>query len=170
MLPKAIVFDLDYTLWPCWCDTHISTPLKQKNETTIKDAYGFELSFYRDVGAILEYLRENKVLIFSASRTSAPQVALKMLKMLRINDEPAINFFVGSEWGYFSKTKHLSKLSEEYDVPFEEMILYDDEMRNIDVERELGVTFAHIPNEDIGLTWNIFNKGIEKWEKYRLKS
>ncbi|KAJ5231068.1 hypothetical protein N7489_011776 [Penicillium chrysogenum] len=39
-LPKLIAFDLDYTLWPFWVDTHVSAPVKARdNNSRAVDRY-----------------------------------------------------------------------------------------------------------------------------------
>jgi hypothetical protein len=39
-LPKLIAFDLDYTLWPFWVDTHVSAPVKARdNNSRTVDRY-----------------------------------------------------------------------------------------------------------------------------------
>lgn len=53
-LPKLVVFDLDYTLWPFWVDTHVSPPLKAVDGgDNVQDRYRESLGFYDDVPHIL---------------------------------------------------------------------------------------------------------------------
>lgn len=54
-LPKLIVFDLDYTLWPFWVDTHVTPPIKaQEGGLKVKDRYGEGYGFYNDVAGVLD--------------------------------------------------------------------------------------------------------------------
>ena len=92
--PKAVVFDLDYTLWLCWCDTHIMTPLKSVSPTTVVDRYDFQLSFYKDVESIIRELVENDVKIIAASRTATPHIAKQLLSMLHIQEGQQSSTFI----------------------------------------------------------------------------
>ncbi|KAF4414679.1 magnesium dependent phosphatase, partial [Fusarium acutatum] len=84
-LPKLIVFDLDYTLWPFWVDTHVTPPLKpNSSHTSATDRYGEDYGFFSDVPAILHALPRAGIKIGVASRTSAPSLARDLLKMLHI--------------------------------------------------------------------------------------
>lgn len=43
-LPKLIAFDLDYTLWPFWVDTHVSAPVKARdNNSRVVDRYVYTI-------------------------------------------------------------------------------------------------------------------------------
>lgn len=166
--PKVIVFDLDYTLWPFWCDTHVNTPIRPKPDGgAVVDSYGDHFSFYKDVPEILvELSKMPDVKVCLASRTHTPRIATDLLNMLLIDNKPMSTFFDLTAWGTSSKVGHFKELQSHAKVPFEDMILFDDETRNRDVERQLGVTFVEVVG---GLNKKTFKGGIERWRKKNAK-
>lgn len=180
-LPKLIVFDLDYTLWPFWVDTHVNgkiTSVPNSNNTACVDRTGEHFSFYRDVPAILHALPSVlHIPIAVASRTCAPDLAREMLKLLYIpaaaaapdsNSKKAtrraLDVFDGRLQIYpGSKITHMQKLHKETGVAFEDVLFFDDEARNRDTE-SLGVTMCLVRD---GVTWGELERGVRDWRRRR---
>lgn len=166
-LPKMVVFDLDYTLWPFWVDTHVSGPLKPtEGGLKVKDRYGEGYGFYNDVGGILEALKQKSILIGAASRTSAPDLGREMLKLLKIPSASgastrAIDYFDYQEIYPGDKKTHFHRIHKDSGVEFEEMLFFDDESRNKNVE-VLGVTMQLIKD---GVTRDEIDRGVQSWRK-----
>ncbi|KAK4625414.1 Putative magnesium-dependent phosphatase [Fulvia fulva] len=170
-LPKMIVFDLDYTLWPFWVDTHISGPLKAtKDGLTVKDRYGESCGFYNDVASILYHIKAKGIVLGAASRTCAPDLAREMLSMLRTPKEEqdegskartAISLFDHLEIYPGDKRTHFGKLQKKSGLEYEEMLFFDDESRNKNVE-ELGVVMQLVRD---GVTRAEIDRGVEAWRK-----
>ncbi|KAI1748453.1 magnesium-dependent phosphatase [Xylaria castorea] len=84
-LPRVVVFDLDYTLWPFWVDTHVYAPLRPNaGHSACTDKVGETFAFYRDIPAILHGLSLSGVRLGVASRTHAPDLGRDMLKLLHV--------------------------------------------------------------------------------------
>ncbi|KAI0073977.1 magnesium-dependent phosphatase-1 [Panus rudis PR-1116 ss-1] len=171
-LPKLVAFDLDYTLWDLWIDTHVTPPLKRDGNAlnSVKDKYGEEISFYRDVPEILHRLRNAGVIIAACSRTSAPTLARRALSLLLVpppaghkgeSPTPAIKFFDQQEIYPGSKITHFKKLHQKTGMPYSEMLFFDDEHRNKEVE-SLGVTFCLVSR---GLDDRTFEHGLNEWRR-----
>ena len=65
-LPKIIVFDIDYTIWPFWVDTHVTPPLKTVNNgSKVQDRYREGFGFYEDVPSILTAVCIEVVLVYA---------------------------------------------------------------------------------------------------------
>lgn len=166
-LPKMIVFDLDYTLWPFWVDTHVSGPLKPvEGGSKVKDRYGASYGFYSDIGGILEALKQNSILIGIASRTSAPDLGREMLKLLTIphtsrSSQRAIDYFDYQEIYPGDKKTHFNRIHKNSGIGFEEMLFFDDESRNKNVEG-LGVTMQLVRD---GVTREEIDNGVRSWRK-----
>ena len=56
-LPKAIVFDVDYTLWPYWVDTHTSPPYARAEDGVVRDGSGERMALFPETAEVLLGLR-----------------------------------------------------------------------------------------------------------------
>ena len=173
-MPALAVFDLDYTLWPLWVDTHVDTPLRRSPPDAINrvtDPSGYVLSFYPHVPTILLWLKERGIKVAAASRTCAPNAAKQALRGLTLVDTragnegkqvAAITLFDQLEIYPGSKITHMRKIAAGMGHEFEEFIFFDDEHRNAEVERQLGVLFVDVPD---GVTLESFKRGISAWRR-----
>ncbi|KAG4431875.1 hypothetical protein IFR05_012634 [Cadophora sp. M221] len=166
-LPKLIVFDLDYTLWPFWVDTHVTAPLKATStHDSVKDRFGESFSFYNEVPSILSSLQASGIKVGAASRTSAPDLGREMLRLLHVADadgkkRKAIDYFDYMEIYPGSKITHFNKLQKATGLRFEDMLFFDDEARNRNVE-SLGVTMYLVRD---GVSRAELENGIKDWRK-----
>ncbi|KAI0268442.1 magnesium-dependent phosphatase-1 [Russula aff. rugulosa BPL654] len=163
--PKLIAFDLDYTLWPLWIDTLVGSSLKRDGDTLneVHDSFGDKVSFYRDVPQILHRLRSTGVVIAACSRTRATALSSLLLMPPKAGDDkspimPAVTFFDQLEIYPGTLTPSL-RPHHRTGIPYSEMLFFDDEMRNSEVE-SLGVTFQLVQR---GLDNACFEKGLENW-------
>ncbi|KAH7324701.1 magnesium dependent phosphatase [Stachybotrys elegans] len=173
-LPKLFVFDLDYTLWPFWVDTHVWGTLKANDDhTAATDRRGESFAFYRDVSSILLSLPsagDEGIRLAVASRTSAPARARELLKLLHLDAGDASKprraldvFDAGTEIYPSSKIRHFEALQKRTGIAYEDMLFFDDESRNRDTET-LGVTMWLVPD---GVSWPEIEKGVAEWRRRR---
>lgn len=90
-----------------------------------------------------------------------------MLRLLRISEgdapaEPAMDFFDHLQIYPGSKLTHFRRLKEQRpEIRYEEMLFFDDESRNREVE-SLGVVM-HLVRD--GVTREEVDKGVRSWRK-----
>ncbi|XAR73490.1 Protein-tyrosine-phosphatase [Bertholletia excelsa] len=126
--PRLVVFDLDYTLWPFYCEC----------------CYEDEMPYlYPEATGILHALKDKGISMAVASRSPTPQIATAFLHKLGIH-----SLFVAQEifssWTH--KTEHFQRIHRRTGVPFDSMLFFDDEDRNIDAVSKMGVTSILVDN------------------------
>ncbi|XP_012835344.1 PREDICTED: magnesium-dependent phosphatase 1-like [Erythranthe guttata] len=149
VLPRLVVFDLDYTLWPFYCDclTKYDMP-----------------SLFPHAKGILCALKDKGVDIAIASRSPTLDVAESFLEKLGIK-----SMFVAQEifasWTH--KTDHFQKINNTTGVPYNEMLFFDDEDRNIVTVSKMGVTSILVDN---GVNLVALRRGLSEYSQNRSSS
>ena len=156
-----VVFDLDYTLWPFWVDTHISPPFRVKKtkdtgEKILEDGYSFEIKLYPGVFQILEKAKKDGIKMGTVSRTLEPEYGKQLLRLMDLE-----KYFISCEFDTGTKVKSIEKIAKLAGISsgMKKCLLFDDETRNIrDIERAGGIGIL-LEN---GLNNEKFKEGIEK--------
>ncbi|KAI5866480.1 magnesium-dependent phosphatase-1 [Durotheca rogersii] len=194
-LPRVVVFDLDYTLWPFWVDTHVYPPLRPNAaHSACTDKVGETFSFYADVPSILHGLSRAGVRLGVASRTHTPDLGREMLKLLHV--PPASTVLGPGDLGADAdgggggtstskKDGKVRKAIEFFDAGLE--IYPTSKLRHFDaLGKRTGVPHTDMlffddeprnrDTESMGVTmwlvrdgvsWDEIEKGIEEWRRRR---
>ncbi|XP_038887268.1 magnesium-dependent phosphatase 1 [Benincasa hispida] len=163
VLPKLVVFDLDYTLWPFYCEC------RSKREMP---------SLYPHAKGILYALKDKGIDLAIASRSPTPDIAKTFIDKLGIG-----SMFVAQEifssWTH--KTEHFQRIHSRTGVPFKSMLFFDDEDRNIETVSKMGVTSILVGNgvnlgalrqglSNYSQNVNKIEKNKKRWTKYTQNS
>ncbi|XP_057976492.1 uncharacterized protein LOC131163770 [Malania oleifera] len=145
VLPRLVVFDLDYTLWPFYCEC------RSKREMP---------SLYPHAKGILYALKDKGVDVAIASRSPAPDIAKTFLEKLDIK-----SMFVAQEifssWTH--KTEHFQRIHRRTGVSYDSMLFFDDEDRNIEAVSKMGVASVLVGN---GVNLGALRQGLAIFSQY----
>lgn len=139
---KVFVFDLDFTIWNAG-DTFCSetNPPYLWKDGKLVDCSGRWIRLYPDTIEILEFIQSMGIHIAIASRTEVPANALELIAIFNLD-----KYFIIKEIYPGSKTAHLKRIQEQIDCPFDQIVFFDDEDRNIVDAKSLGVRSILVKN------------------------
>ncbi|XP_023027244.1 magnesium-dependent phosphatase 1 [Leptinotarsa decemlineata] len=156
---KLIVFDLDYTLWPFWVDTHVNPPFKKEPSGTITDSLGTKVTCYPQVPEVLKNLHEEGYILAVASRTSEIKGARQLIQLFGWD-----KYFKYKEIFPGKKVTHFNNIKSQSGLEFDEMIFFDDEMRNIHDINDLGVVSIFVEK---GVSKAVIEEGKRQFSEKR---
>ncbi|XP_073067573.1 magnesium-dependent phosphatase 1 isoform X2 [Manis javanica] len=154
-LPELAVFDLDFTLWPFWVDTHVDPPFHKSRDGTVRDRRGHPVRLYPEVPQVLERLRGFEVPVAAASRSQRPVSDRKVMKLNKgqgrililekqqpvyINSLAALALHSSDPIYYIMQ----DRLQQKTRIFFSQMIFFDDEKRNIIDVNKLGTEWCYL--------------------------
>ena len=123
--------------------------------------------FYPEVPSLLQQIRSKGLKIAAVSRTRTPELAREMLSLLQLGRDEGtrgIDYFDALEIYPGSKVPHFRSLKEKTGLEYSEMLFFDDDLKNGDVEKQLGVQLVIVSD---GLNDNVFSSGLFAWRSRR---
>ncbi|MBN2636341.1 MAG: magnesium-dependent phosphatase-1 [Prolixibacteraceae bacterium] len=150
-IKEIFVFDLDFTIWNAG-DTFCSetNPPYLWKDRKLMDCSGRWMRLYPEVLKIFEMLKRQNKIIAIASRTLKPDWARQLIQLFMLDKFiDIIEIYPGG------KNQHFKSINNQTKIPFNKMVFFDDEVRNIEDIRQLGVECVLIDN---GINLEIINQ------------
>ena len=167
-LPKAVLFDLDMTCWPYTLGSESFGPpyTPMLKEVGVTDRLGRPLRLCRDIPEIFRTLHRAEIPIVLCSRSSVPQWCREFLQSCPLNpktDDTKVADVI-SEASVIrpaiKKIGHFREIRQHLDVPFHQLLFFDDDQRNCEDGRRLGVRCMRVPRNGWGVTMEVFSEGM----------
>ncbi|KAI1742122.1 acid phosphatase-domain-containing protein [Xylaria scruposa] len=186
--PSIVAFDLDGTFWRGWLNEHriglkgmVSNDLrdnlavkKYEGDMIIMDLTNnyIQCIVASDIIEIIQNLWEHRVAIAIVSRNTNKHLTDRALWLIKIaipgyrDAKPFTDLLEYDEVKDVSKMEHFYNIKRASKVNYEDMILFDDKLENMEVELWQGVTFMKVDSGS-GITWNDYRRGLDQWRRYK---
>ena len=148
--------------------------------TRVVDRLGTELTIHPGARIAIEEMlnrprwRRANVQIAYASRTDEPEWALEAMRLLRVcADNRGLDVTLEDAVDHMevypvrSKTEQFHRLKAKSGVPFERMLFFDNEARNVREVATLGVCCVYTPD---GMTVDNWREGVAQFEEHAVES
>lgn len=184
--PKVVALDTDWTIFWGWLRdwewgkgpgayNPVEDNVEQENYWEVRDRtnHNRKIGMYADVPDIVHDILSKGAQIAIVSRNTNKALCDRALWYFKVKDANGnLQSFIDQNSNITSydeiydqdKTVHFQKIKDWAGCNFSDMILFDDEAPNNDVEMMLGVTFQ-VSKDKKGLTWQNYKHGIDMWQR-----
>mmetsp|Transcript_20145 Transcript_20145/g.77121 ORF Transcript_20145/g.77121 Transcript_20145/m.77121 type:complete len:183 (+) Transcript_20145:63-611(+) len=171
ILPKLVVFDLDYTVWEPEMYLSGGAPFRKCEKTgKVYDASGTRMRIFEGARVALQELAQDErfrdVKVGYASRTHYPEWAGECLELLEVADAGTLKEVGDLEEIYpGDKQTHFACFRKASGIAYEDMLFFDNERRNCTSVARLGVTCLCTPS---GMTTAAWRQGLRDFHEAAL--
>lgn len=158
-VPRLVVLDIDYTIWPLHVDCYVDPPFKSDGNGGATDRRGTKIRLFSDVKEIMSELDSVEIKIAAASSTTDPSASIALQKTLGVYD-----LFHFRELYPRRKFEHFKRISRDSGTEYKDMLFFDDEHGNIRDISSLGVTCYYI-EDDQGITLPRLKEGLQQFSR-----
>lgn len=140
----------------------ISKKVEPTGEVGVRDQYGNYLYSYINASKILKTLKENCLFknqhLAIASRATTSEIAMQAIELFGWKD-----YFSSIQIYPNSKVEHMNTIKKELKLKsFDQILFFDDELRNIEETTKLGVS-AYLISKPVGLNRHEMFNGLTQY-------